>query len=401
MTANVRSLDFLPTHLFLRAVLGGLMSGVIAVAGAGCAAKPVCSSDDDCGPGYLCIDKERCVLNPRGPRSDAGSGGPDSGVDATPGPDSSVQPSSCNSETDVFEPGQVYLLGSLSGVTCAPSAIASLKEPALESVGFPCGIDRQSVVIRPSDGRLLYLDTMAKKVRAFARDQHPYDTGQDACRYPDNPTANDVDVPTTACDNSGGPADFRLAPDLEGIWYTCANTPGLWFDENDAQIGFLGGSTPLARGYGGSVLATQGSVGDATAASLELYNNGSQVDLVDPAQEGGILAVRVLDDGYHVVVQGDGEGSGQIVIIGVDGSISSGAAYPSLPADVSLDVAGAGRAVDADGTLYVAVFDNRAGAGSRAVVELEPGLTGAATVVYSEADEPEVGPVSAVLVTGL
>ena len=394
MTANSRSYGSpLKASLLLSA-----LCGMLAVASAGCPAKSVCERDIDCGPGYLCIDKERCVLDPR---SDAGSGGPDSGVDATSGPDSSVQPSSCNSETDVFEPGQVYLLGSLSGVDCAPSAVASLKEPALESVGFPCGIDRQSAVIRPSDGRLLYLDTMAKAVRVFTLDDHPYDTGQGACRYPDDPTANDAEVPTTACDNSGGPADFRLAPDIEGIWYTCTNTPGLWFDENDAQIGFLSGSTPLVRGYASSVLATQGSAGTATAASLELYAGGTLVDLGDLAQEGDILAVRVLDDGYHVVVQGDGESSGQIVIIGADGSISSGGAYPGLPANVSLDSTGAGRAVDADGTLYVAAFDDRAGAGSRAVVELKAGATGSASVVYTEADEPEVGPVSAVLVTGL
>jgi hypothetical protein len=398
MTARICPFGSPPAASFRGTVLCGALAGLVAAAVAGCAAKPVCTSDSDCGAGYLCIDKERCVPDPLGVVHDAGV---DSGVDAEPGPDSSVQPSSCNSETDVFEPGQVYMLGSLSGVDCAPSAIASLKEPAFESVGFPCGIDRQSAVIRPSDGRLLYLDTVGKKVRVFTRDDHPYDTGQGACRYPDDPTANDAEVPTTSCDNSGGPADFRLAPDLEGIWYTCTNTPGLWFDENDVQIGFLGGSTPLARGYGTSVLATQGSAETATAASLELYAGSSQVDLGDLAQEGDVLAVRVLDDGYHVVIQGDGEGTGQIVLIGADGSVTSGGAYPSLPADVSLDATGAGRAVDADGTLYVAAFDNRAGAGSRAVVELEPGAAGTAAVVYTEVDEPEVGPVSAVLVTGL
>lgn len=395
MTANSRSCRSPLEASFLLSAL----CGMLAVASAGCPAKPVCERDLDCGPGYLCIDKERCVLDPR---SDAGSGGrPDSGVDATPGPDSDVDPSSCNSESDVFEPDQVYLLGSLSGVDCAPSAIASLKEPSRESVGFPCGIDRQSVVIRPSDGRLLYLDTMAKKVRVFTLDEHPYDTGQGACRYPDNATDNDAEVPTTMCNNSGGPADFRLAPDVEGLWYTCANAPGLWFDENDQQLGFLSGSSPLLRGYGGSLLATQGSAGTATAASLELYNNGGQVELSDLAQEGDILAVRVLVDGYHVVVQGDGEGTGQIVIIGTDGRVTSGGAYPGLPANVTLDATGAGRAVDADGTLYVAALDNREVPGSHAVVELEPGVTGAVTVVYTEADEPEVGADSAVLVTGL
>ncbi|HWN69307.1 MAG TPA: hypothetical protein VNM90_16820, partial [Haliangium sp.] len=177
---------------------------------------------------------------------------------------------------------------------------------------------------------------------------------------------------------------------------TCVNAPGLWFDETDTQIGFLNGSTPLVRGYGGAVLATQGSA--ETAASLELYASGSQIALGDLAQEGDILAARALDDGFRVVVQGDGEGPGQIVTIGLDGSVTSGGAYPGLPVDITLDVTSTGRALDATGALYIAAID---GQGDHAVVKLESGASGAATVVYTEADEPEVGTISAVLVTGL
>lgn len=397
MTANACSCGSPLRALLLLAVLGGML----AVASSGCSAKPVCERDLDCGPGYLCIDQERCVEDPRGARRDGGSGTDGGGVDATPGPDSSVQPSSCNSDTDVFEPGEVYLLGSLSGVDCTPSAMAALKAPDLESVGFSCGIDEQNAVLR-SDGRLVYLDTMAKKVLVFTRDDHPYDTGLGACSYPADPAANDIEVSTTSCDNSGGPAGFLIAPDFEGVWYTCANAPGLWFDENDVQLGFLGGSTPLLRGYGGSVLAAQGTSGTATASTLELYaSGGSEIALGDLPQEGNVLAVRALDDGFRVAVQGDGEASGQLVIIGLDGSATSGGAYPALPTGVTVDATGAGKVMDAAGALYVAAIDDRDGQAHHVVVKLAPAPDGTATVVYTEADAPEVGTVSAVLVTGL
>ena len=396
MTTHVRPFDVLLTGSFLRTVLCGTVAGLVTAAVAGCAAKPVCSRDSDCGAGYLCIDNERCVLDPR---ADGGAPGVDAGVDATPGPDSNVQPSSCQSDTDVFDADEVYLLGSLSGVTCSPSAMAKLTDPDLESVGFPCNIDARSAVIRPADGRLLYLDTTAKKVFVFSKDDHPYDSGQGICRYPTNPTANDTEVATTSCNNSGGAADFRLAPDLEGVWYTCGNTPGLWFDENDAQLGFLDGSTPLVRGYGTSVLATRGSAAAATSDSLELFIGANEIPLGDLGQEGAVLAVRALDDGFRVVVQGDGESSGQLVNIALDGTITTAGTYPTLQAGLSIDATGVGSALDADGALYMAATETRQGQSHPAVVKLVLGSP--ETVVYAGASDPQVKAAGGTLVTGL
>jgi hypothetical protein len=367
---------------FLRAVLGGMVASMIA-ATAGCA-KSVCSSDSDCGPGYLCIDNERCVADPREAR-DASPGN-----DAS-GPDSGVQPSSCDSETQTFDPGQVYLLGGLPALACTPSAMAALASPDLESVGFPCNINAQSAVIRPADGRLLYIDATSAPPRllAFTLDAHLYDTGAGACAYPAAPAANDEVIATVSCNASGGPGGFLLAPDVEGVWYTCAGAAGLWFDENDAMLGFLGTRTPLLRGYGNSLLMSQSTAEVTLASSLLLNVSGSDVPLGELPQDGAVLAVRARDTGFQVAVRGDGEGANQLWDIGLDGSVTLAGTYPDPPSGVALnDLIGVRSALSATGALYAAAVDSRSGTAYGAVVELVPGV--AATVIYTEANAPEV-----------
>jgi hypothetical protein len=396
MTAHVRPFGALLTDSFLRAVLCGSVAGLVAAAVAGCAAKPVCTRDSDCGFGYICVDNERCVIDPR---TDAGTPGMDGGgVDAAPLDASGLEPSSCNSNTDSFDPEVVYLLGSLSGISCSPSAIASLAEPNTESVAFPCGMDAKSAVIRP-DGSLVYLDTDTDQVFVFKRDTPPFDPMLDGCTYPADPTANDTEIPTTACANSGKAVAFLIAPEETGAWYTCANTSGQWFDDKHDLIGFLGGSEPLARGYGGWVLARTSA---ATGSTLELYDEfGQMADTGELAPEGEVLAVRALETGLHVVVEGDGEGLGELFTIELNGGIVSVGAYPSLPAGVTVDPDGAGRVIDANDAMYVSTIDSRQSPARRVVFKLTPGVSGEATEVYSEADGYEVGMDSAALVTGL
>lgn len=392
MTPNVRPFGFLPRGSFLRAAFGGVVAGAILIALVGCSSKPVCTRDSDCGVGYICVDNERCVLDPLSDagmrRPDAGRDDADAGVDAGP----AVQPSSCNSKTDDFDPEQVYFLGSLPGIDCSPNAISALNDPGGESVGFPCGLDARTAVIRPN-GNLVYLDTETQQVFEFTRDVPPFVTELDTCVYPFDPADNDTKIATTACDNSGKVVAFLLGPDDPGAWYTCANTSGQWFDEAHQLIGFLGGSEPLARGVEGWVLA-RSSI--ATGGLLELYDeNGSQRELGDAFPEGEVVAVRALADGLHVVVENDGENSRTRVIIGLDGGVTPAGTYPSVPDGITLDDK-LDMALDGTGALHLTAVDAQQ---SRVVVKLEP--DGAASVVYTEPDQPEVSMDGAALVTGL
>lgn len=374
-----------------RSALCSLVLGIAALAGAGCSSGE-CERDSDCPNGQLCATnrpQNRCVPDPF-------AGVADAGVDGG-GIDGSVLPSTCASAADTFDRDAVYLLGSVPGAACSPSAVAALSSPDVESVGFGCGVDAQSVAIRPQDGRLVYLDGEGGRLLVFRKDDYSYDSGTDSCTYPANPASNDQVLATTQCSGSlGGPSNFLFAPDREGFWYTCTNASGLWFDEGHNMVDAVGTLSPLLRGYGGSMLAGPRdsprelvlSVGDGTSET------GIGTGL---SEEGRVLAMRALDDGFWIALQNDGESSVERLLVGLDGSVASEGDYPALPANVSFDAAGAGHALDASGALYAAVVDRRAGAAVGGVVKLA--LGGASEVVYSESDAPVVTTEGAALVT--
>jgi hypothetical protein len=360
----------------------------------------VCERDSDCPRDYLCATnrtQNRCVPDPFADL-DRGDGGTDGGLDA--GLDGGVLPAACDSVTDTFDPDAVYLLGSAPGADCSPSAVAELTSPEVKSVGFACGIDARSAAIRPSDGRLLYIDEDGRLLE-FRRDQYTYDSGSGSCTYPANPAGNDPVIATTACNESIGPASkFLFAPDSEEVWYTRANASGLWFDEGGQRVDAVDALPPLLRGYAGSMLLgpSGGELSSPRELVLSVGNGTSEIAVGSQlSEEGRVLAMRALDDGFWVALQSDGEGAIERVLVGLDGSVSVEGAYPALPADVSFDSAGAGHALDSAGALYAAVVDRRAGTAHPGVAKLV--LDGTATVVYTESDEPVVTTDGAALVT--
>lgn len=72
------------------------------------------------------------------------AGTPDSAP--PPPPDLSLQ---------VFDPEQVYLVGTLSEGACYRDAIAPILDPDRASIGFDCDWFSATAMIRPSDGRVL------------------------------------------------------------------------------------------------------------------------------------------------------------------------------------------------------------------------------------------------------
>lgn len=377
-----------------RTALCGALLGLAALTGC---ADPACERDSDCPRDYLCATnrtQNRCVPDPY-----AGARPTDAGVDS--GIDGSVLPSTCDSSTDTFDPGAVYLLGSVPGAGCSPNAVAALTSPDVESVGFGCGVDARSASIRPSDGRLVYVDGANGRLLTFRKDAYAYDANTAVCTYPVDPASNDQVIATTACSGSiGAPSQFLFAPDLEGVWYTCTNASGLWFDQNHDRVDAVGTRPPLLRGVAGSMLLgpSSGELGSPRELVLSVGNGTSEIAIGSGlSEEGDVLAMRALDDGFWIALQSDGEGAVERVLVGLDGSVVVEGAYPALPANVSFDAAGAGHALDASGALYAAVVDQRSGSTHAGVARLA--LDGVATVVYTESDGPEVTADGAVLVT--
>jgi hypothetical protein len=373
-----------------RSALCSLVLALAALAGAGCSSGE-CERDSDCANDQICAtnrSQNRCVPDPFAGVADAGVDG--GGVDGGP-------PSNCASATDTFDRDAVYLLGSVPGATCSPSAVAALDSPDVESIGFGCGVDAQNVAIRPSDGRLVYLDGEGGRLLVFRKDDYSYDSGTDSCTYPANPAGNDQVLTTTSCSGSiGAPSGFLFAPDREGFWYTCTNASGLWFDEGHDRVDAVGTRAPLLRGYGGSMLV--GPIDSPRELVLSIGDGTSEIAIGGGlSEEGKVLAMRALDDGFWIALQNDGESSIERLLVGLDGSVASEGEFPALPANVSFDAAGAGHALDVSGALYAAVVDRRAGAAVSGVAKLV--LAGESTVVYSESDTSEVTAEGAALVT--
>lgn len=377
----------------LRPALSSLTLGFAALAGAGCA-DPACERDSDCPPDFLCAtnrSQNRCVPDPFADmdRSDAGT---DAG-----GADAGVLPADCQSSTDTFDPGTVYLLGNAPGASCSPSAVAAVSSPDVQSVGFACGADASSAAIRPSDGRLVYIDGDGRLLE-FRKDAYSYDAGTAACVYPADPGSNDPVITTTACNSLGAPSEFLFAPDQEGFWYTCTNASGLWFDETHQRADAVGTRPPLLRGYNNSMLAGPSTGELSSPRELVLIVNGNETAVGSGlSEEGRVLAMRAIDDGFMVALQSDGEGAVERLLIGLDSSVASEGEYPVLPANVTFDAAGAGNALDSSGALYMSVVDRRQGQAYPGVARLE--LGGAATVVYTESDMPVVTTEGAALIT--
>src|SRR6185503_21098891 len=105
-------------------------------------------------------------------------------------------------------------LGTLTESAPLTPAVASLSNPAQPKIAFPASADRVTAQLGP-DGRLFYLDTASGKLMVFVPDA--YEPNGVGVRYPMNPGANDLVVPTPACD--AGVSGFWLEPDSTQFVY--------------------------------------------------------------------------------------------------------------------------------------------------------------------------------------
>jgi hypothetical protein len=136
---------------------------------------------------------------------------------------------------DKFNPGDVYLLGSLDNSVPKPNdyyAIAHWSDPNTACVGFDPQLNGGEVAIGPTDGRLYYLNNGDATLRQFKMESCGAPT---EAAYPAYPVNNDKVIPTTQC-GTFGIKDFRLSLDGD-LYYVCNNGDASWvWDQTGAKV---------------------------------------------------------------------------------------------------------------------------------------------------------------------
>jgi hypothetical protein len=292
------------------------------------------------------------------------------------------------------------MYGTLQEGACYRDAVANVLAPNVESVGFGCYGDGDSAHVRPTDNRLLYIDSQDEKLYAFTADLHEYDADNEQCIYPTAPQDNDVILPTPACDSNFGPARFVVGPDDGAVWYTCFNTNN-WYDENDALIPWSPNNTPLARAAGGIALANQNNLKTFGLGAPPLADGGMAMgDDGGLAPDPGTPLTGLPASYSYVASRSNAEGGFDLVVrdttgledvyarYGVQpyGVASLKNTYGPLPADANVNFYGAGK-LDATGAFYVEGSDTTE---TFVDVIIRLNTDGSSEVVYTEADDPEV-----------
>lgn len=285
-------------------------------------------------------------------------------------PDLPFLPAECAGDVltgDIFDPKEVYILGTLKPGTCGRNALSHWSTPDHVVLGLGCAAGRDTAAIRPTDGRILYAD-QGDGVRRFHCDICPWVPDSD----PREPyIANDPII-----NSCPGQADYDLvliAPDI-GHLYHCAGT---WSDalgepRYAEEFGEL-----LHLGHDGWALTETGVV------NLE---NGSFAGFIDlPASD--LIAVRADPAGGFFVATRD---EPELFHVGLDGHVVSMGHFPPLPPE---STAYSDAALDACLALY------QIGRAPEDVI-FRRAIGDETRIVYTEATDPIVKLHISELVTG-
>lgn len=177
------------------------------------------------------VDGGRPDAGVDGGRADGGldAGNRDAGVDA--GFDAGARDGGLDGGTypndgggpELLDPAELYLAGTLQEGACDRDALVHWSTPNLASAGFDCSFYRQSTQIRPTDGRLLYLNSFEDKLREYHCDACTY-----SGTYPGSVLANDPIIPAV-CPGTDGVIRFRVAVD-GAVLHACSQSQLFWRD---------------------------------------------------------------------------------------------------------------------------------------------------------------------------
>jgi hypothetical protein len=280
---------------------------------------------------------------------------------------------------DVFDPGEVYLVGTVSEALCGHDAIAHWSTPNVGSTGFECYFDEHSAALRP-DGRLLYKNSFEDNLREYHCDACAFNG---AGTYPSMVLVNDPQV-AAACTGANLLPQFKVSPE-GAVLHRCNGTPTLWRDSAGATI-FTAGATEdvVALGASGWLLTSKQVVNTQAGTAVPL--------LTVPTGVAFFGARWNPPDGFLVAL--NNAGTAQLWRVNTSGAGTLVGLYPALPPNVAQFFTSA--AMDRGGRLFG--MTTIQGQFVDVIVRQEVG--GTSDVVYSEATNPVVKIHVSTLITG-
>ena len=310
------------------------------------------------------------------PSMSGGAGGNGGGSDATP---------ACDGELsgDVFDPGRVYLAGTLEEGACYRDAMTYWACPNVAATGFDCEFDNERAQISNA-GRLVYVHESDEVVRQFACDNCPY-TDASPYAYPQETLSNDPTL-SSACP-ANTLASFQLEPEGD-MMYRCGSEP--WRELHGGRTYKETGTADqlLHLGYGGLAL---------TPTKVLNLDTGEALDLSLPAPESW-LAVRAKQPSSFLIAVTAGENV-ELWEVGMSEPSKLGV-FPALPQ--SVHKTGVGNIFFNHGSLEAsgALLTMAEGPKVFEDVIVRRTIDGASSVVYDEATMPLVKIHISALVTG-
>jgi hypothetical protein len=295
--------------------------------------------------------------------------------------------------SDVFNPGDVYLDGTLTKAECGRDALTHWSDPNSACTGFDCNFDGASAVIRPTDGRIIYVNTFENALREFHADSCPMPP---MSAYPSTPLANDTIIRTPKCPtdagSNSGVAGYVMSPEGD-IYYHCY-TDTVWYDlAGNAVYDESNGYDLLKVARGGAALVAYG--GNTTYKWVNLAT-GVFTDVgVQALLSFSIFASRALDTtGLWIAIGSPASDDVELWEIHPDGTSIMTGSYSPSPTGSS-----AGRGACAlDGCGALLQFGRDPTSGNDTIVRRQ--VHGTTQVVYDDGTMPLVTIWTPHLITG-
>jgi hypothetical protein len=298
--------------------------------------------------------------------------------------------------SDVLNPGDVYLDGTLQEGVCGADALTHWSDPNSACTGFDCYFEGGNAVIRPTDGRMIYYTFVSEfALREFHADSCPMPP---MSAYPSNPLANDTIIPTPMCPTlddgaaNVNVAGFVVSPEGD-VYYHCFG-PGapVWYD--------LAGNAVYeeSNGYALQKIARGHVALVALSAIYKLANltTGVLTDIPAPpwSPGGAILAIRAMETaGFWVAVLPITSSDPELWELHPDGTSTRVGSYPPPPVGQQIQ---ASAALDGCGAL----LQMSSGPATFEDTIVRRQVQGSSQVVYDEATNPLVKIHISYLITG-
>lgn len=290
----------------------------------------------------------------------------------------------------LLDPLEVYLLGTVSPGSSGRETIALPSEPNRGLGSFGSSFGFGVVGMRPSDGRVVYLDR-ADALREFVCDAPCPLTN--AMQYDRTGDANDPVLPVAACGTAGVQA-FDFAPD--GALYVRCRTNQPWIDEHGKSV-VVPDEHALLAFHAGGLMLTGTSIGVPMLLAIRNATDARvppQIALLPSGLQKVVDARAVLDGFVLLFEKRELETSLVVYHLGFDARLTELGTLPAVP----MGTFAAGQHV-LDGRGRAVAFARSEDLRQDQIVRLDA-RTGKAEVLYDESGGPLVQIHASKLFTG-